>query len=105
MRLRSDRQSGSLISRGLSLEAECEGLAQLSPLEYEQRRQDVAKKHRVRVTGLDKEVQRLRKSEDAMASENMLGNEITPWSKPVDICSVLDGLRGERPLGRLRTPT
>ena len=73
----------------LSPDAQFENLAQLSPVEFDQCREATAKNMKVRLSTLDKEVQKRRKSETEEADANSLVTEIVPWHEEVDISAVL----------------
>lgn len=60
-------------------------LASLDPLEYEQCREDEARRHGVRVTVLDFEVNKKRPAENSTHKKRMIGlQEVKPWHEHVD---------------------
>ena len=59
-------------------------LAALSPIEYDQIREDEAKKMKIRVTTLDKEVSRLRLDDTAEESGDLTFPVPEPWPETVD---------------------
>jgi putative DNA primase/helicase len=66
-------------------------LAKLSLLEYEQTREGFAKEHKIRVSALDKEVEKLRTESGAPDDdETGLFEHVTPWDEPVDGADLLD---------------
>ena len=73
----------------LSPEAQFENLAELSHFEYDRTREATAKKLRIRLSTLDTEVQKRRKSETEEADNTSLVTEIVPWHEEVEISAVL----------------
>ena len=73
----------------LSPEAQFENLAELSRFEYDRTREATAKKLRIRLSTLDTEVQKRRKSETEEADDASLVTEIVPWHEEVEISAVL----------------
>ncbi len=60
-------------------------LARLNPLEYEQCREDEARRHGVRVTALDGEVNKKRSAEHSTEKKRMIGpQEVKAWHERVD---------------------
>jgi hypothetical protein len=68
-------------------------LALLSPIEYDQKRAEVAKSLRIRVTTLDEEVQRLRAAKAERNSAERLFKDDEPWPLPVSGADLLDSIR------------
>ena len=73
----------------LSPEAQFENLAELSLFGYDRTREATAKKLRIRLSTLDTEVQKRRKSETEEADDTSLVAEIVPWHEEVKISAVL----------------
>jgi hypothetical protein len=73
----------------LSDEAQFDVLAELSRFEYDRTREATAKKLGVRLSTLDKEVEKRRKSETEEADDTSLVADITPWPEEVEISTVL----------------
>lgn len=70
-----------------------ERLAWIHPLEYEQCREDEAKKHKVRVSVLDTEVFKKRTVSDNVEDKQMAGpQEARPWHEKVDGQELFDDL-------------
>jgi hypothetical protein len=73
----------------LSPEALFENLAELNPVEYDQCREATAKKLRIRLSTLDTEIVKRRKSETEEAADTSLVTDIVPWHEEVEISTVL----------------
>lgn len=73
---------------------ELDELAQLHPFEYEKRRIDEAKRLRVRVTALDKEIQSRRAAakDETLPGQAFEFPDIEPWEEPVTGAEVLEEL-------------
>lgn len=79
-----------------TLQARVAELAKLSALEYDQRRDAVAKELGVRVGTLDKEVSNARgEAEQDKAGKQPLFSEVQPWPEAVDLCELLNEIRTE----------
>jgi putative DNA primase/helicase len=66
-------------------------LAELSPFEYDQQREEVAKRRKVRLSTLDAEVERVRESNRRKEAPFLA--DIEPWETAVDGAELLDELR------------
>ena len=73
----------------LSPEAQFENLAELSRFEYDRTREATAKKLGIRLSTLDTEIVKRRKSETEEADDTSLVTEIVPWHEEVKISAVL----------------
>lgn len=69
-----------------------EALAKLSPLEYEQKREAFAKEHKIRVSALDSEVQKMRPRDEGNDIGQTDFEAIEPWGEAVDGSDLLDTL-------------
>ena len=67
-------------------------LAKLQPLEYDQVREDEAKKLGVRVTSLDKEVSAARSTKSSDGGKMAMFPTVSPWSATVNAGEVLDDI-------------
>lgn len=77
-----------------TLEATVARLARLSPLEYDQVREDEAKRIRVRAATLDKEVYQARKGQTEDGEQiTPLVEEVQPWEEPTDGGELLEGIK------------
>jgi putative DNA primase/helicase len=76
-----------------SLDATVARLAKLKPLEYEQIREKEAKRLRVRVGVLDKEVAKARPSDEGSKGEELSFEEVLAWADPVVGAAILDEIR------------
>ena len=67
-------------------------LAQLHPLEYDQKRKEVAKEHNIRISTLDELVTKARQAleEGEKTDEQFKEWAVAPWSEPVDGRQLLD---------------
>ncbi|SEK08217.1 hypothetical protein MAA5396_04766 [Marinovum algicola] len=67
-------------------------MAKLSPVEYDQAREAFAKEHKIRLTTLDAEVEKLRPYEDRRTDGNSDFEEVEPWEQPVNGSDLLHTL-------------
>ncbi|KAF1082340.1 MAG: hypothetical protein GQF41_1061 [Candidatus Rifleibacterium amylolyticum] len=67
-------------------------LAQLHPLEYDQKRKEIAKEHNIRISTLDELVTKARQAleEGEKTDEQFKEWAVAPWSEPVDGRQLLD---------------
>jgi putative DNA primase/helicase len=69
-------------------------LSLLSPLEYETVREDIAKKHNIkRVSVLDKEVEKYRKSKEILHGEGGRFPHIEPWPESLERVQLMNDIR------------
>ena len=74
------------------IEAMLAELAALSPVEYDQRREEARKRLGVRVTTLDAEVAKRRPATESDTDTTDLFSDPDPWPDPVDGAAMLDAL-------------
>ena len=68
-------------------------LAALSPIEYDRRREEEAKRLGIRVRTLDQEIAKLRdEAAEAQCGKPLLFSTVDPWPNPVDGAELLDAL-------------
>lgn len=79
-------------TENLGADALIKQAAKLSPVEYDQQRDTIAKQLGVRAATLDAEVKKLRKDADRSASIEF--EEVEPWDQPVALPDVLDLISG-----------
>jgi putative DNA primase/helicase len=65
-------------------------LAKLSPLEYDQQRNAIAKKFNLRLETLDREVEKARRSAAQTSGKDIIFEELDPWPEPVDGAKILN---------------
>lgn len=77
---------------GETIHEAVERLAQLHPLEYDQRRDDEAKKHGVRVSVLDAEVLKKRPADNIAEKQRVGVQEIEPWYEEIEGITLFNDL-------------